>query len=78
MITNRELIEGALKRVNARLGLNGKLYSNYDGDTHTLIGWFVKWNVMYISEDAMSADELLAYLHGIEDCFNFMAINKEG
>jgi hypothetical protein len=71
MITNRELIEGALKRVNARLELNGKLY-------HDNTGWFVKWNVMYLSEDSMSASELLAYLHGIEDCFNFMAINKEG
>lgn len=71
MITNRELIEGVLKRVNARLGLNGKLYKDNTG-------WFVKWNVMYLSEDAMGADELLAYLHGVEDCFNFMEINKEG
>lgn len=50
MITNRELIENALKRVNTRLGVNGKLYND-----HTL--WFVKWNVMYLSEDAMSADD---------------------
>lgn len=76
-MSNRELIEGALKRVNARLGVNGKLYINYEGDTHTFIGCFVKWDVMYLSQDAMSTDEMLAYLHGIEDCFSYLNINKE-
>ena len=71
MLTNRELIENALKRVNARLGVNGRLYND-----HTL--WFVLWDVMYLSQDAMGTDEMLAYLHGIEDCFNFLNIKREG
>lgn len=69
-MSNRELLEGALKRVNARLGVNGKLYKDNTG-------WFVIWNVMYLSKDSMSASELLAYLHGVEDCFSYLNINKE-
>jgi hypothetical protein len=61
--TNRELLESALKRVNARLGEmgNGKLY-------HDNTGWYVIWKgTQYLSESSMSAGELLAYLHGVED-----------
>ena len=69
--TNREMLESALKRVNAKAGTNGKLY-------HDNTGWFIR-NLPYkesrlFDESSMSAGELLAYLHGIEDALNF----KEG
>ena len=69
-MTNRELIGCALKRVNAKLGLNGRLYKDNTG-------WFVIWeDAMYLSADSLSANELLAYLHGIEDTFNYLSIKK--
>lgn len=67
-MSNRELIESALKRVNALSGANGKLY-------HDKTGWFVSWFSIFeanghrYDESAKSAGELLAYLHGIEDAF---------
>ena len=67
-MTNREMLESALKRVNAIAGTNGKLY--YDNT-----GWYVIWKgARHLSEGSSSAGELLAYLHGIEDALNF----KEG
>ena len=69
-MTNREMIESALKRVNALAGTNGKLY-------HDNTGWYVIWKgANYLSESAGSAGELLAYLHGIEDTFKYIN-NKE-
>ena len=69
-MTNREMLESALKRVNA-LGFKGKLYKDNTG-------WFVAWYSIFggkrFDESAMSAGELLAYLHGIEDAF--IVINK--
>lgn len=62
-MTNRQMLESALKRVNARLGegRGGKLY-------HDNTGWYVIWTgTQYLSESSMSAGELLAYLHGVED-----------
>ena len=68
-MTNREMIESALKRVNALAGTNGKLYHERRND------WYVVWNdTRHLSESSLSAGELLAYLHGIEDALNF----KEG
>lgn len=64
-MTNREMIESALKRVNALAGTNGKLY-------HDNTGWYVIWKgAKYLSESSLNAGELLAYLHGIEDALNF-------
>ena len=65
-LSNRNLLESALKRVNANLGTNGKLYNDNTG-------WFVIWKgARHLSESSGSAGELLAYLHGLEDSFNFL------
>ena len=65
-MTNREMIESALKRVNALAGTSGKVY-------HDNTGWYVIWRgASHLSESAGSAGELLAYLHGIEDAILFM------
>ena len=66
-MTNRELLESALKRVNALLGINGKLYRDNTG-------WFIIERGLVLTETSMPAGELLAYLHGVEAGFNF---NKE-
>lgn len=67
-MTNREMLESALKRVNALAGTNGKLY-------HDNTGWYVIWKgAKHLGESSSSAGELLAYLHGIEDALRF----KEG
>ena len=69
-MTNRDLLESALKRVNAHLGTNGKLY-------HDNTGWYVIWKgESHLSESSASASELLAYLHGVEDAILFIS-NKE-
>ena len=69
--TNREMIVSALKRVNALAGTNGKLYRDNTG-------WYVIWKgAIHLSESAMSAGELLAYLHGVEDGIRFFSENKE-
>ena len=69
-MSNREMIESALKRVNALAGVNGKLYRDNTG-------WHVIWkgNCRFI-ESSRSAGELLAYLHGLEDALLFIN-NKE-
>jgi hypothetical protein len=65
-MSNRELIENALKRVNALAGTKGKLYRDNTG-------WYVVWNGSgRFSESAMSAGELLAYMHGIEDAWKLL------
>ena len=67
-MANREMLESALKRVNALAGTNGKLY-------HDNTGWYVIWKgAKHLGESSLNAGELLAYLHGIEDALNF----KEG
>ena len=59
-MSNRELIESALKRVNALLGGNIKLYKDNTG-------WFIIEKGLVLTQSSMPAGELLAYLHGIED-----------
>lgn len=61
---NRDLIQSALKRVSALTGCDGKLYYN-------AYGWSVVFDGHRFDESVMSAGELLAYLHGIEDAFKF-------
>ena len=71
-MSNREMIESALKRVNALAEVKGKLYNDNTG-------WFVVWYTIFnakgvrFSESAMSAGELLAYLHGLEDALLFIS-----
>ena len=60
MMTNRELIESALKRVNALLGRDIKLYKDNTG-------WFIIEKGLVLTQSSMPAGEMLAYLHGIED-----------
>ena len=62
--TNRQLIESALKRVNALLGINAKLYRDNTG-------WFIIERGVVLTQSSMPAGELLAYLHGVEAGFNF-------
>ena len=70
-MSNREMIESALKRVNALLETNGKLY-------HDNTGWYVIWkSASYLSESSGSAGELLAYLHGLEDSARFLKAKGE-
>lgn len=68
--TNRQLIESALERVNALLGINGKLYKDNTG-------WFIIEKGLVLTETSMPACELLAYLHGVEDALRFVYENKE-
>ena len=69
--TNREMIVSALKRVNALAGTNGKLYRDNTG-------WYVIWKgASHLSESAMSAGELLAYLHGVEDGLSYRKTQLE-
>jgi hypothetical protein len=63
-MSNRELIENALKRVNALLGTNAKLYRDNTG-------WFIMEKGLVLTETSMPAGELLAYLHGFEDGINY-------
>lgn len=64
-LSNRELLESALKRVNALLGINAKLYRDNTG-------WFIIEKGLVLTETSMPAGELLAYLHGIEDCHKYL------
>lgn len=71
-MSNREMIENALKRVNALAGTKGKYYRGSEG-------WFVVDPITtrgrrLFDESNRPAGELLAYLHGIEDTLKF----KEG
>jgi hypothetical protein len=63
-MTNREMLESALKRVNTLLGINGKLY-------HDNTGWFIIEKGLVLTQSSLPAGELLAYLHGVEAGFNF-------
>jgi hypothetical protein len=68
-MTNREIIENALKRVNALAGTKGKLYRDNTG-------WYIvnkdkSDGVMRFDESSRSAGELIAYLHGVEDTLNY-------
>jgi hypothetical protein len=66
--TNRQLIESALKRVNALAGTEARLY-------HDNTGWFIRrfpYGSGLFEESSMSASELLAYLHGIEDTLKYI------
>ena len=64
-MTTREMIESALKRVEALSGVRGKLYKD-------ATGWFVIGaGSKLFDSSSRSAVELLAYLHGLEDALNF-------
>ena len=66
--TNRELLQNALKRVNALAGTNASIKKND-------CGWYVIQSndddKVLFSCETMKATELLAYLHGIEDALKF-------
>lgn len=69
-MTNREIIEGLLKRVNALAGTNGKLYKDNTG-------WYIinqkkSDDVMRLDESIRGVEGILSYLHGIEDTLNFI------
>lgn len=69
-MTNREIIEGLLKRVNALAGTNGKLYKDNTG-------WYIinqkkSDDVMRLDESSRGVEGILSYLHGIEDTLNFI------
>lgn len=59
-MSKNELLVGALKRVNALTKRNGKLY-------HDSTGYFV---VGLFDSSSRPFNEMLAYLHGIEDACN--------
>ena len=68
-MSNREMLESALKRVNALAGTKGKLYRDNTG-------WYIinqdkSDGVMRFDESSRSAGELIAYLHGVEDAINY-------
>ena len=63
-MSNREMLEGALKRVNTLLGINAKLYRDNTG-------WFIIEKGLVLTETSMPAGELLAYLHGVEDTLRY-------
>lgn len=63
-MTNKEMLESALKRVNALLGINAKLYKDNTG-------WFLIEKGFVLTSTSMPAGELLAYLHGVEAGFKF-------
>lgn len=64
------MIESALKRVNALLGINAKLYNDNTG-------WYIIEKGFVLTASSMPAGELLAYLHGVEDTFNLINNRKE-
>ena len=73
-MTNREMIESALKRVNALADVNGKLY-------HDNTGWYIinqnkSGDAMRLDESSRGVEAILSYLHGIEDAYLFIS-NKE-
>ena len=68
-MSNREMLESALKRVNALLGINGKLYKDNTG-------WFIIEKGLVLTQTSMPAGELLAYLHGVEAGVKFNNNNK--
>lgn len=67
-MSNREMIESALKRVERLTGVRGKIYNDNTG-------WFIigEGHKMY-DESAKTAVELIAYLHGIEDALRFVKL----
>jgi hypothetical protein len=66
-MSTREMIENALKRVNALLEpkTKGRLY-------HDNTGWYVIWQEHEFDEAAREFTDMLAYLHGIEDTLKFI------
>ena len=74
-MTNRQLIESALKRVNALAGTKGKLYRDNTG-------WYIfnqdkSDGVMRLDEASRGVEGILSYLHGVEDALRFVYENKE-
>ena len=74
-MSNREIIESALKRVNALAGTKGKLYKDNTG-------WYIinqdkSDGVMRLDEASRGVEGILSYLHGVEDALRFIS-NKEG
>ena len=73
MMTNRELIENALRRVNALAGTSGKLYKDNTG-------WYIinqdkSDGVMRLDEASRGVEGILPYLHGVEDTLLFLKKN---
>lgn len=72
-MSNREIIENALKRVNALAGTEARLYNDNTG-------WFIRrfpYGSGLFDESSRSAGELIAYLHGVEDALRFVYENNE-
>ena len=74
-MTNRQLIESALKRVNALAGTKGELYRDNTG-------WYIinqdkSDGVMRLDEASRGVEGILSYLHGVEDALRFVYENKE-
>ena len=74
-MSNREIIENALKRVNALAGTKGKLYKDNTG-------WYIinqdkSDGVMRLDEASRGVEGILSYLHGVEDALRFVYENKE-
>ena len=66
-MSNREMIENALRRVNALAGTEARLY-------HDNTRWFIRrfpYGSGLFDESSMMANEMIAYLHGVEDALNF-------
>ena len=72
-MSNREMIESALKRVNALLETNGKLQHDSRYGYYVINGK----DERLFDDSAMSAKELLAYLHGLEDSARFLKAKGE-
>jgi hypothetical protein len=72
-MTNREMLESALKRVNALAETKGKLYKE---NNFYFVAWFTIFGGKRFDESKMTAGELLAYLHGLEDALLYIN-NKE-
>ena len=74
-MSNRDIIENALKRVNALAGTKGKLYRDNTG-------WYIinqdkSDGAMRLDEASRGVEGILSYLHGVEDALTFVIKNKE-
>lgn len=73
--TTKEMIQNALKRVNALAGTSAELY--HDAGGYSIINKNRKPNTLKFDESIRNGVESLAYLHGIEDTLNFIKEQKE-
>jgi hypothetical protein len=68
-MSNRELLEGLMKRVNALAGTHGEIFKGVRFGYHIVN---FTHDCMQFDESVRSAGELIAYLHGVEDTLKFM------